>query len=275
MQYRLVACDIDGTLLRPDYSLGAPTKEALIDCLNRGLTVSLVTGRRPRSALRVAREIDPRVRVIANDGAVCLRQNPVEVTHQVTIPKNRALSLIRSGLDRELATFAYRSTFDGPDVHCVDDFDLPQARRYMNLTPRREISCIDDLTQLQWEPSKIAFMGTQTMLSEVHQQHQLGDSAMITWDGYLDTHWLTVISEGVDKSHGLARLAAELSIGLGQVIAFGDNHNDIPMFRWAHTAVAMENAVAALKQVATAVAPGNSEDGVARYLRENVLAADS
>jgi len=274
MHCRLIACDIDGTLLRPDRSLGDLTRKVLIKCLNRGIVVVLVTGRRPRSALRVAQDIDPRVRVIANDGAICLRQDPISIIHQLQIPRKQALPLIRSGLARKLPTYVYHATLNGPDIYHCGDFGLPQARHYAALTRAGEIRRVDDLCLLQREPSKIAMMGAETLLSEVHRQHELGSSATIMWDSYLRIHWLTVIRDGVDKSTGLARLAASLHVRPEQLVAFGDNYNDITMFRWAHTSVAVQNAVDDLKETASTVTNTNSNEGVARYIQKHVLAAD-
>ena len=68
---------------------------------------------------------------------------------------------------------------------------------------------------------------------------------------------------GADKGAALARLAAELRIDASEVVAFGDNHNDLTMLRWAGRAVAMGNAVEAAKEAADEVTAHHADDGVA------------
>ena len=94
----------------------------------------------------------------------------------------------------------------------------------------------------------------------------LGDSLCeITTSG---APFIEITAQGADKASGLAKTATMLGFTAGDTIVFGDNHNDLPMFRWAGHAVAMGNAIDAVKAEAHAVTLPNNEHGVAHYLEK-------
>jgi hypothetical protein len=85
-----------------------------------------------------------------------------------------------------------------------------------------------------------------------------------------DWHWLTVHHRDATKAHALRELAAELRVDLANVVVFGDDLNDLPLFEVAGHAVAVENARPAVRQAADEVIGPNTEDAVVRYLAERV-----
>ncbi len=271
MEHRMVACDIDGTLLNDDAQITDLTLAALRQCIDRGISVALVTGRRLRSSIEVARMIDQDIPVVANDGAVVLSAPSGDLLHSETIPADRAITIADGFFSAGHPVFLHRLTLDGPDVHYRLHPGFAPAEMYIQAVGS-EARALDPMPRpLRWSPVKISTMGARDSLEELSRRLGLQSSSTITWDSYAEINWLQAVAPGCNKGSGLKVLARHLKVAAGDIIAFGDNYNDLPMFEVAGTAVAMDNAAADIKAAADRVAASNNRDGVARFLHEAVL----
>ena len=118
---------------------------------------------------------------------------------------------------------------------------------------------------------KIVYMGEEELLVELHEHlvDVFGDDVkfILAPEAYVGCHFLTILSNDADKSHGIKSVSEHVGFDLEKLTVFGDNFNDVGMFELAGTSVAMANAQPEVKDLADIVLPHtNDEDGVAKYL---------
>jgi len=266
MPYRMVACDIDGTIVDLDGPVSSRTKSTLRTCVTRGMTVVLVTGRRSNSALPIARDIDPTVMLISNDGATVLEPGTSRLLHSFSIPRPTALRLVQLMHAQGYAAFVTRPTPEHPEILYQLESRYAMVREYMRIlgTQAMRVSCLEEA--MTWDPAKIAAHGEREELQALAAQFKGELTCHVTYDPYLGGHWLQAVSGECDKAIALRLLAGSLGIETEQIVAFGDNYNDAAMLRLAGLGVAMGNAVDELKAAADLIAPRHDEDGVAHIL---------
>lgn len=254
---RLVATDLDGTLVRSDGSVSAYTAEVLAKVEAAGIPVVFVTGRPLRWTEEVFEHVGEHGLAIVSNGALVwdvARHRP-----HLERPIDPALGLAMCDVIRTAvpgSVFAVE-TLDGiglePEFlerHRVPDgarrapvgelFDGPALKllaRHEELGP-----------QEFWDAAEAAVEGR----------------LVITWSS--TTSLLEISAPGVTKASTLALLCDDLGIDAADVVAFGDMPNDLPMLAWAGTAYAMANAHPTVREAATHAAPSNDEDGVAAVL---------
>ena len=270
MAHRMIACDIDGTLLNNEAHFTDHTLATLRRCIGRGTAVALVTGRRLRSSIEVARMIDRDIPIVANDGAVVLAPDGT-VIHSDTFDPDRALRIAEACLATGHSVFMHRFTFEGPDLYYKLHPGFAPSETYIKLIGA-DAEDLEEIPQsLSWRPLKISTMGAKDALEALQLKMGLEDSSTITFDMYANCYWLQAVPPGCDKGAGLKILARHLKIAPGDIVAFGDNYNDLPMFEVAGTAVAMSNAPDDIKARADVITSSNDKDGVARFLDDVVL----
>jgi hydroxymethylpyrimidine pyrophosphatase-like HAD family hydrolase len=256
---RLVATDLDGTLLHTDGSVTDRTRRALTAVEEQGVTVVFVTGR----PLRWMEDLWPHVG--GHGLAVCSNGGIVYDVHEQAVRRARP---IPAGVGREVAALL-RAGIPGTSfaVERTDGFAkeptfMPRLPPPSDLTvgPLEEI--IDERTvkllarHEDEEPER--FWGRVESL--------VGDRVTTTWSS---TGALVEISAaGVTKASTLAMVCEERGIARDEVVAFGDMPNDLPMLEWAGTSYAMANAHPSVRALAPHVAPDHDEDGVAQVLEE-------
>ena len=254
---RLVATDLDGTLVRSDGSVSAYTAEVLAQVEALGVPVVFVTGRPLRWTEEVFEHVGEHGLAVVSNGALVwdvARHRP-----HLERPIDPELGLEVCSLVREAipgSVFAVE-TLDGIGLehaflerHPVPDgarrapiaelFDRPALKllaRHEELSP-----------QEFWDAAEEVVAGR----------------LVITWSS--TTSLLEISAAGVTKASTLELLCADLGIGPADVVAFGDMPNDLPMLAWAGTSYAMANAHETVLEAAEHTAPANDEDGVARVL---------
>lgn len=256
---RLVATDLDGTLVREDGSVSAYTRDVLADLDARGVPVVIVTAR----PLRWMTDIWPlvgRVGVaIVSNGALVhdARSGLVHRVRGIAPADGLALAeRIRAALPA--AAFAIETP---AGIALEPGFDEPH--------PVPADTAVGALAEVWREPAVKLLVRQQPPGDPVALRAAVvaavGADAVPTWSG---DGLVEISAPGVTKASALAELCATLEIRAADVIAFGDMPNDLPMLQWAGTACAVANADPAVLAVADLVAPANDDDGVARTLAE-------
>lgn len=255
---RLIATDLDGTLLRDDRTLSPYTRRTLARLTAAGMALVLVTARPPRFVAQVARELDLRgVAVCCNGALVYDIAGGALIEHSpLTSEDARALIVAFRELYPEMAFAVERGLEYGcdPAYLALGSLSQPQG----DLLAEALTLCAEPVTKLiARHPSRAAeeLFPTAKRLAGVR--------AVAT---YSSPRFIEFSASGVDKASALARYCARLGIAPAEVIAFGDMPNDIPMLRWAGRGVAVANAHPDALAVADAVTTSNMDDGVARYL---------
>lgn len=256
---RLVATDLDGTLVHSDGSVTPRTRAALAAAEEAGVTVVFVTGRPLRWAREVFEHVGPHGLAVISNGALVWdvardrpaleRPIPADVGRQVTrllreaVPGTAYAVETAAGIALEPQFLERYPVPDGARRASVDHlFDGPVLKllaRHEELSP-----------QEFWDRA----------------ERVAGHLVEITWSS--SGALLEMSGAGVTKATTLERLCASLGIDRAAVVALGDMPNDIAMLQWAGTSYAMANAHPTVLEAADRVAPANDEDGVARVLEE-------
>ena len=254
---RLVATDLDGTLVRSDGSVSPYTADVLAKVETLGVPVVFVTGRPLRWTEEVFEHVGEHGLAIVSNGALVwdvARHRP-----QLERPIDPALGLEACGLLRAAlpgTTYAVEMLDGiGLEPEFVERHSVPEGAR------RAGIEELFDRPAL-----KLLARHEQLAPQEFWDlaEEALGGRLVITWSSA--TSLLEISAPGVTKASTLALLSADLGLEAADVLAFGDMPNDLPMLGWAGTAYAMANAHPTVLEVAHHVAPPNDEDGVARVL---------
>jgi Cof subfamily protein (haloacid dehalogenase superfamily) len=254
---RLVATDLDGTLVRSDGQVSGYTAEVLAKVEAAGVPVVFVTGRPLRWTEEVFEHVGEHGLAVVSNGALVwdvARHRP-----HLERPIEPALGIEVCELLREAipgTSFA---------VETLDGIGLEEAFRERNHVP----------VDARRAPVGELFERPALKLLARHEQlspQEFWDAAEAVVEGRLVITWssstalLEISAPGVTKASTLELLCTDLGIDAADVVAFGDMPNDLPMLTWAGTSYAMANAHPTVREAARHTAPANDEDGVARVL---------
>ena len=272
---RLLALDIDGTLLRSDRTLSPRTREAITRARARGVRVVLVTGRRHPSARRVADELGEGLALVVHNGAIVVEDG--SIIRCRPLARDVAARAIREGRTRGME----------PIVHCgnrgegwliIDAKARPAGLvGYYLERARRELRPVEDLLEALAleEPIQVMFGGTLAEMEGLRAAlaAALAGAARLERTVYPATGFalVDVLDPGVGKADALAFLQRRWSILAAETLAIGDNWNDRTMLEAAGRGLLMGNAPSELLQLGLPVLPTNDEDGVAHAIETHVL----
>jgi hypothetical protein len=274
---RLVAIDIDGTLLNSSFQVSAADARALLSAHERGVEIALVTGRRHQFALPVAAALGFSVTMISSNGAL-IRSSEGAVFHRNLLPLETARAVVRrmAGF-RENTVLTFDRERKGALVVETTEFLDLALRRWMekNSEYLEIIKPLED--SLTEAPVQATLCGPVERMRQA--QEQLLDAALApritvsrTQYDARDLCIVDVLNRGCSKGDALRRWAEHRGIQRQQVMAIGDNYNDIEMLEFAGVPVVMGNACDELKQNGWMVTLENNRSGVAHAL-ETVLGA--
>ena len=264
---QLVALDLDGTLMDDDMVIkSARVRRTISEAMERGVLVTLATGRMYDYAVPFARELGITAPIICYQGG--LIQTP-----DSDVPLYRATmepSLMHEVLKWQAERGYHFALYAGEDVF-LDERRRPNTF-YHDMLGKRLV-WVDDLLPVLEQHAPVKFL----VFAESHETNHIVTELRQRFDGRIElTRSHAIIVEGnplgVSKGDALQRLAAHLDIPQAQVMAVGDQDNDTSMIAWAGLGVAMGNGSPAVKAVADWVAPPLSEEGAAVALERFVLA---
>jgi Cof subfamily protein (haloacid dehalogenase superfamily) len=285
MAIRLIALDLDGTLLNSRGELSAGNRAAIDGARARGVAVALVTGRRFRDARPLALELGLDVPVIAHNGALTKHAHSLETVSATLMPVEAARAVVRVGrahgadaLVSDDHVGAGLLVYDhiSPGATALEKY-IAWSRRVVGEDAAAAIRRVPSLEDyLDHDPLHIAFSGgcvSMERLAEV-MRAELGESVRLLLTLYpkMDFALLDILNPEASKGAGLAAVAAEQGLRREEVMAVGDNFNDLEMLEWAGTGVVMANADASLRERGRFhTTAANDEDGVARAIERFVL----
>jgi Cof subfamily protein (haloacid dehalogenase superfamily) len=269
---RLVALDIDGTLIGDDHDIGPRTVAAIRAAMERDVAVSLVTGRMVSSALRFARELDLTGPLVGYQGGL-IRAMPEVGSRRL----GRLLlhTPIQPDVAREIIQWTRDQGMD-PHVNHLERFilraDDPRADDYSAFMGARAELVDDLLTAITHPVTKVLAVGEPPIPVEV------APAARDRFAGRADVtishpRFLEFVAPGVSKGRAIRWLARRLRIPLGATLAIGDQWNDLEMLSEVGHGTAMPTAPAEVRAAARYVAPPLEEEGAAQIIEQLVLAA--
>ena len=288
MPIQLVALDLDGTLLNHRGEISERNRKTIDRVRERGVHVAVVTGRRFRDSRPIALELGLDVPLIAHNGALTKHARTLETVAVLPLPLAAARDALRIG--REAGADALLSDdYDGLGVLVFDHLsgENSAVHKYVAWARRihgeqegaeavRQVESLE--TYMDHEPVHLAFSGRCAQMDKLSDvlQDRLRDRVKILCTKYLEQDFslLDVLNPSASKGAGVSAAAAELDVPPADILAIGDNYNDLEMLLLAGIGVVMSNAPLELRQT-----PGlyptasNDEDGVALAIERFVLGA--
>jgi len=269
---RLVALDIDGTLVGEDLVVGERTRAAIAAATASGVAVSLVTGRMASSAVRFARALDLRGPLIAYQGGLARLMPEPGSARLGRLLWHRP---VPAAVAREAIVWSRERGLD-PHVNHLERFilraDDPRADDYSTFMGAQAELVPDLLAAIVHPVTKVLAVGDE------HRPLEVLAEARARFAGRADVtishpRFLEFVAPGVSKGDAVRRLARRLGVPLANTLAVGDQYNDLEMLSVVGHGVAMPSAPAAVVAAARYVAPPVDEEGVATVLEALVLAS--
>ncbi len=276
---RLIAIDIDGTLLDSKVEISPANLNALRRAHEAGVEIVLVTGRRHKFALPVAQSLGFDLWLISSNGAVT-RSTGGELFHQDLLPRTTALKLCRYMQPFRNHTVL---TFDREGMGAIVCENHEQLYGVIQRWMEKNAPYIEYVSPIEKtlteDPIQTMFCGPIELMQRA--QERLLDCEFAGEFTLLRTQYdarnlciLDILNAGCSKGHALERWARYRGLDRSEVMAIGDNYNDIEMLAFAGHPVIMGNASDDLKQNGWTVTLHNDESGVAAAI-EQVLDANT
>ena len=264
MNYKLLALDMDGTLLRSDKTISKPTANAIETACNSGKYITISTGRPIQGLTEYENIIKPDVPVITYNGAMIIKLHSHEVILHRQIDTDSAREVLEFGqkFNTTIIVWSDNKLY----VNRIND----KVQNYKLLSGIEPILLTDNETVLNQGITKILWIDDE----KKHIEYQsILDSQLINRHvSYCTSQpvFLEFMPEGVSKASALKQLGELLNIKQEEIIAAGDGYNDLPMIEYAGLGVAMDNAPDDVKKAADYITAGNDNEGIS-LLIENVL----
>ena len=251
---KMILTDLDGTLIRSDSSISERTKSVLKDCQKRGIYVVIATARYWIGAERYIEEIQPDYE-ITTDGTLIHRHG--EQIYSCNLETENTNQIIQDLLalnDKTEITVAAGREVLWNSKHISESEKLHKA-----------VYC-DYQKPLACRANKIV-----AELPDDETALEIANKNNCRLQSYRGEKWYAFLPKDAGKIQAIQELAKILNISLKEIAAFGDDKNDIEMLKMCGTGVAVDNAIADVKDIADSITLSNDENGVAEWIAKNVL----
>ncbi len=275
MKYKLIAIDLDGTLLNEKKKVPAENKAVLKELMNRGIEVIIATGRRYYSAKELISELEMDEAIImANNGTIVRDMKTDDIITTRYFDHDDYYSLIREGKDRELHAITHVDHYsEGYDILVELEKNDTRYKNYLNDIANR-YRTIDDLLRYS-NPKALAIVYTGEFEKLKEFQQNLNYKYKGKYNAYLMHNlknvgtMLEVINARGNKWVSIMEYAMSKGIKSDEIIALGDDNNDIEMIKNAGLGIAMKNATKEVQNASDIITEKtNDESGVGLTLKE-------
>jgi Cof subfamily protein (haloacid dehalogenase superfamily) len=272
---RLIATDIDGTLLNPQFKISSEDLEALRRAHAAGIEIVLVTGRRHAFALPIAQQLGFDLWLISSNGAVT-RSLSGETFHRDLMPRETCRDLCYAMQDFRANTVL---TFDQETKGAIVIEHLEALNSSIRRWLEKNMEFIDFVVPIERaltkDPVQAMFCGSMARMAEALralEASSMGNRITVLRTEYpeRDLSMIDVLNTGCSKGHALERWATHRGHTRNQVMAIGDNHNDVEMLEFAGHPVIMGNACAELRARGWTLTLDNDQNGVAAAIADLV-----
>ena len=271
MDIRVIATDMDGTLLDPKGQLDLPRLEKILDKLDQcDIRFVIATGNEVHRMRQLLGHLAERVVLVVANGARIFENNELI----------QAQTWDDAMVDRALAHFKGRECQDQFVVTAMNGGFVKEGTVFTELDKFMTPEMIEKLYQRmnfvdEFDPNLFGGVLKMSMVVGEERSESVLQEINDLFDGHVRAvssgyGCIDILQDGIHKAWGLVELLKRWNLKPEQIMAFGDSENDIEMLELAGISYAMENAEEAVKRVATKVAPANSQAGVYKVL-ENWL----
>ena len=272
----LYISDLDGTLLNRDSVVSPHSIEKINALLQKGMLFTVATARTPATVVPLLQQLNLNIPAILMNGAVLYDIQQRRYIRSNGFTDNSALRYISLLEKRELVPFVYRIAHNKLQVFhkpLANDMQREFKRQRENTPYKDFILTTDYQKELLDNPPLFLlvidrFDKLQTAAAEICRA---GKCSIFCYRDIIDPEYgnLEIYPKGVSKAATAQEIITRLNPW--EVVVFGDNLNDIPLFRVADRRYAPENAINEINQQATAIIADNDHDGVARFLCDDYL----
>ncbi|CAI6078897.1 Cof-type HAD-IIB family hydrolase [Cohnella sp. JJ-181] len=264
--YRLIAIDLDDTLLNDELEVTEATRSALAEAVSRGVHVTLATGRMFASAKQTAAQVGLNVPLITYQGSLVRNLLDERTLYERAVD----LEAVRKLYDFTRERGLHLQTYIGDKLYSFDNGDRLAAYAKQSNIPyivEPDLSALPDGNH-----TKLLIIDEPALLDELAPELHalLGPEVHITKS---KPHYLEFTHREGTKGHALRFLAEHYGLAMEETIAIGDSWNDREMIEAAGLGVAMANAVPALREIADYITASNNEDGVKQVVDQFILNA--
>lgn len=263
MKYRLIALDMDGTLLNSDKIITEKTEKALINAQKSGVKVAIASGRMPLGVEKFAKQLQLEKYggyCVCFNGGLIMNSNG-DVIHKHYIDKKYLKIACDEVKDTDITVVVHRKDglFGNKNINPFTE----KAPKTVN-APLTQVENLPDY--IDWDIHKILFVGELEKLKALKEKlvHKYSDELEIVFSS---PWFLEAMPKGVDKGNALKVICEKADIDISETIACGDNFNDQPMLKVAGLSIVMANGEEELKKSADYVTISDcNNDGVAEVI---------
>ncbi len=267
MSIKLVALDLDHTLLNSNREISKEDLNAIVKARKRGVIFTIATGRMFAATKKYAKELQIDVPIITYQGSLIKRLISEEEIRHLRIGLDITKDCIRIAQEHNI----FINVYNGDDLYVLYENEL--IKRYKRVNGVNAIIDSNLLNKIDFDPTKVVFVEDDyDKLSNFQSliKHKYGKVFDITRSL---PHLLELGHLDATKSNALAYIAKMLNIKQENTMAIGDGLNDLDMINWAQIGVAMENANELLKHSADWITLDNNNSGVAKAIKKYILEA--
>lgn len=275
MDIKLIAIDLDGTLLGSKGSLSQENKEAIKEVKKAGIKIVLCTGRPLRSMTHLLEEadlLDEDDLVITYNGGLIQRSKTGEIISEITLNREESLDIYKLGQQLKLPVnfidldYVYEPPYpEGVDsIYMSSSREAPKinALKFMDLDMENLPDPFKINKVVMSRPSKELDAAIPHIADIYHERYNIYKSQAFI---------LEVLPKNVDKGFSMRLLGDMLGLEKKQIMGIGDQENDLSLVENAGLGIAMENAIDQVKDAADYITRSNDNNGVAHALRKFVL----
>ncbi|MDO4988044.1 MAG: Cof-type HAD-IIB family hydrolase [Synergistes sp.] len=262
---KLIALDMDGTILNGEGRISPRTKAALAAAQDKGIYIVIATGRMYPSAMQHIKDAGIRSASIFYNGALIRDTGTDRTIYEQGLGVRLTAELLAF-----FKTHGWYVQIYSDDKLIVYDDTTEECKYYENICGQKAIALGSDFWTCGIDSSKmlgVAFDKDEfhKMFDEIRRVFGSRVYSATSWGAFVE-----IVNPAVNKAFALRRVCEHYGVSREDVVAFGDGSNDKEMIEWAGTGVAMGNSGELLKEAADIVAPPNTEDGAA-VIMESIL----
>ncbi|NTW71394.1 MAG: HAD family phosphatase [Eubacteriaceae bacterium] len=264
MKYKLIAVDIDGTLLNSEGKLTEVTRSAIRKAVDAGAVFTISTGRPVQGVTSLVEEIGLDLPLITYNGSMVLKAKTREIIYSRTMTDKDAKMVYQTAVEWDVNMILWS------DNKLYSTRDNEKSRYYSHIT-KTELNIIENFEDIKAGITKILWYEEPEVLKDfLVELDKLLDKDSVVFHTSRP-YFLEFVDKGASKAIAIEKLGEEYGIKREEIIAIGDSYNDISMISYAGLGVAMNNAPDDIKAIADYITKSCDEDGVAHVIREFIL----
>ena len=272
MSYKLVAIDMDGTLLNSKGMVSDRTRQAIYEASKKDVYVILATGRILKSAVNHAIELNLNKPIISSNGAIIIDENK-EIIYQKPMNSQSVKEISDIGQSEGIYFHFYDDANFYSNIYIkeiLNFYNSDDSKKSGNEIKMNIFDNVDEIIENKGiNVYKFLFIDDDRSKLDNLKYKLKGLEDINICSSWANN--LEVTDKDVSKGNGLKYLCNKLNVSAEDVIAIGDNENDISMIEYAGLGVAMGNAVEKTKSISDLITSTNDEDGVAKVIEKYIL----